>query len=191
MTNNSKLSFYSKFEFRNSNFLLIVLFCTSGLVSCQNAGIRPTRSLSADRGIETLEIKEGELPRWKKTGNLKVTSTGEIKNEDLCVVTIKKGDKPRSIDARGRDVTITGDGGTIKLSGDCQKLTISGSNNHVTSDYSREIAISGDKNQLYFNSLKTGTVKGDGNLITWRLATNESVPMVDFKGVNNSMEHRK
>ncbi len=172
------------------NILVIVLFCLTGLMSCQTAGIRPTRPLSSDQGIETLEFKEGELPQWKKTGNLKVTSTGEIQNNDLCVVTIKKGDQPRSIDARGRAVNITGDGGTVKLSGGCQKLTITGSGNHVTSDYSTAIAVNGDNNQLFFDSLETGTVKGDGNLITWKQATNETTPIVDFKGINNSMKHR-
>jgi Protein of unknown function (DUF3060) len=171
--------------------LVMVLLGTSGLMSCKTTGIRPTRPLSSDRGIETLEMKEGELPKWKKTGNLKVTSNGNIINDDLCVlVQVKKNDKPRRIDARGRAVNLTGDGGTIMLVGGCQKLTISGSGNHVTSDYSNIIVVTGDDNQLYFDSLQTGTVLGDGNLITWKQASNEAMPIVDFKGINNSMEHR-
>lgn len=160
-------------------------------VGCGGPGVvRPTSPLSSQRGVETLEMIPGEIPEWKAKGSIKVKAEGERDEEEFSMrVRVKEGDKLRTIDARGREVFVTGDGGNLKIAGGCSRLSVAGKKNRIHCDFANEIDIIGEANDVVCDSVGSGIVKGDGNTISWKNPVDSSSPLVDLKGVNNSLVH--
>jgi hypothetical protein len=152
-------------------------------------GVTQSRPLSSQRGVETLTFEPGEMPEWRKTGNLTVKAEGERNDAGLSLkVRVKKGDKQRTIDAKGREVEVIGNNGDLVITGGCAKLLVSGSRNQVRCDFVREIAVTGDGNRIDCDSIGAGKVEGEGNSLSWKKPVDDNSPAIDFSGINNSLE---
>ena len=164
---------------------VVPLFFTS----CSGPGVTQSKPLSSQRGAETLSFEPGEMPEWRKTGNLTVRAEGERNDAAHSMqVRIKKGDRQRTIDAKGREVEVIGNGGDLVLTGGCSKLLVSGSGNQLRCDFVREIAVTGDRNRITCDSISTGRVEGEGNSLSWKRPVDDAPPAIDFAGINNSLE---
>lgn len=171
--------------FRTVTGLCLVSFL---LIGCNSA--RSGKPISSKRGIETLERKPGEIPTWKKTGNLTLKPSGEVKEDDFTsAIRITTDKAKRTINANGKDVIVAAGGTNLTIKGGCRKLVVVGSKNQITCDFVNEIAMKGEYNRLTCNSVAKGTVNGSGNNVAWKTPAEDKIPEIDFKGVNNTLEH--
>lgn len=109
--------------------------------------------------------------------------------EDLIgTIMIDEDNVNRILDAKGRDVEITGRNGTIVLSGGCGKLMVRGSGNQVQCDLVREIDISGDGNTLILGSVEKGQVSGSENTLSWGRGIGGTPPDIASSGRANVMK---
>ncbi|MCP3141541.1 DUF3060 domain-containing protein [Pyxidicoccus xibeiensis] len=76
--------------------------------------------------------------------------------------------------APGTEVEVTGSSNTVTLTGECKSLTVSGSTNNVKVE-----------------AIRTITVEGASNTVTWKRGHGKSKPKVSRTGVGNKVSQEK
>lgn len=180
------------FPIRNPGRWLSVLLAIALIQSgCNAPKVNTTSPISSNRGIETLEVIPGQLPKWKKTGNLSLKPGGDVNEDDFSAsIKVAKNGTKRTIQADGKEIVVTANEADLTIQGGCANLTVHGKNNKISCDFVQKIEVKGNDNKLSCDAVAEGKVIGDGNLVTWKHPAENKIPEIDFSGINNVLEQR-
>jgi hypothetical protein len=102
---------------------------------------------------------------------------------ELVVAAVAGSDKIVTCD--DQNVTVTGNGGLVMISGRSVRLTIHGQNTEVYCDIAQDVQILGNGNKINLGALGTGTILGSGNKLSWEKGIAGKPPVVKAQGSNN------
>ncbi len=108
--------------------------------------------------------------------------------DETAPINVKADSANRIIEAKGRDVVITGNQGVFVITGGCGILTLNGGKNQIQCDSVAQIEITGDGNILILGSIGGGRIRGSGNNLSWGRGLDGFSPIVESFGTNNSMK---
>jgi len=118
-------------------------------------------------------------------------SASQIANKDdeeKGPINFKGDGANRIIEAKGRDVVLSGDNGVFVITGGCGRLALSGGKNQIQCDSVAQIEVVGDGNTLILGSVGGGRIRGNGNNLSWGSGVDGFSPIVESFGTNNSMK---
>ena len=104
-----------------------------------------------------------------QSGNNKST---ELSADD--VVKIAGVSQDLSYECEGRSFSVSGTSNTVKLTGQCHNLKVTGTTNRVDVEAVATIDVSGIRNQ-----------------VTWERGVNNKPPSISNSGINNNVSHKK
>lgn len=162
-----------------------VLIAPVLLAGCNLSPVKTTSPINSSRGVEVLEMPSGEIPQWKKKGNLSVNPKGDIVT---AAVTVRDNNSTQTIAGRGREIRVVCNDSKLTIIGGCSKLVVSGEGNVLTCDFVDEISITGEGNRVNCDSVVSGVITGSGNIVGWRQPTNDARPQIEYQGINNLLE---
>lgn len=105
------------------------------------------------------------------------------------------------IDAAGQTVThdcstdaelsVTGSGNQVTVTGACTLVDVMGSGNEVTIATSAKVAITGSSNKVHVDASDRISISGSSNQLTWKKGLKSKKPKVSRSGVGNTVKQVK
>ncbi|MCC7387108.1 MAG: DUF3060 domain-containing protein [Deltaproteobacteria bacterium] len=141
---------------------LILTLATTFTLSSAIAAAQGAGTITIKKGDKTVEVKGAEAGAAAEAGK----AAEAAKKIDISGVNKKL---TLACEA-GAKVSVAGTGHTITLTGDCDDLDLSGTNNTVVIDAAAKINVS-----------------GVGNKVTWTRGLSGKDPKISTSGVNNKV----
>ncbi len=105
------------------------------------------------------------------------------------------------IDAAGKTVThdcgtdaelsVTGSGNQVTVTGACTMVEVMGSGNEVTIETSTKVQVTGSSNKVHVDASDRISLTGSSNQLTWKKGIKSKKPKVSRSGVGNTSKQVK